>query len=680
MITFKPARFDRRRAALLAATAAWIIPAAAMAAGTGFTTDARTVLPASTLAGHTSGSKVLSLTVMLPSRNPAGLASFVSHVSQPGDPLYRHYLTPARFAALYGANPSDYRAIADWAKAHALQVGEEYSAHTALPITGTVENLERAFGVRFSDYTRAGGSSFYNASGAPHLPDVLAGKIASILGFNSISRPQPMVRRLPAGAVPRAAGSGPLGAYSASDIRNAYQVPAAAVGVTGETVAVFEAGGFAQSDITTYLTANNLAKRSVVVRKVNGYGGGIDDPNVDLEAALDIDMVIGTNPGVKKVLVYEDGENDPFGTELVNSLSAIGTDNLAQTVSISYGEDEALQDPADIQAENVILQQLTAQGITVFVSAGDHGAYGDLGQGLNAPDPGAQPLVTSVGGTSLFTGANGTYLDEIVWNELSRGFATGGGVSAVWPIPTYQLQNGNGRSVALNNGGSATNRNFPDVAAVADPYTGVAVYSALNGGWLEVGGTSASAPIWAAYMSIANGYSKMLGLGQIGFANPGIYEIGPRTPEGGGGYNDIADGTNGDAAIYGIPGFSAGYGYDNVSGWGSPLPNLSNSFALLPLRYSSNPNPPPAVSGLHGKAGATSATIDFVRASGATGYLITAQNVSTRLFANQVITQRGTAVISGLAPDSDYQFQVYSISPGGVTASIDLFLKTASAN
>jgi kumamolisin len=181
-------------------------------------------------------------------------------------------------------------------------------------------------------------------------------------------------------------------------------------------------------------------------------------------------------------------------------------------------------------------------------------------------------------------------------------------------------------------------------------------------------------------MSIANGYSKMLGLGQIGFANPGIYEIGPRTPEGGGGYNDIADGTNGDAAIYGIPGFSAGYGYDNVSGWGSPLPNLSNSFALLPLRYSSNPNPPPAVSGLHGKAGATSATIDFVRASGATGYLITAQNVSTRLFANQVITQRGTAVISGLAPDSDYQFQVYSISPGGVTASIDLFLKTASAN
>ena len=416
----------------------------------------------------------------------------------------------------------------------------------------------------------------------------------------------------------------------------------------------------------------------MVVRKVNGYGGGIDDPNVDLEAALDIDMVIGMNPGVRQVLVYEDGEGDPFGTELVNSLSAIASDNLAQTVSISYGLDEALQDPADIQAENVVLQQLVAQGIGVFVSSGDHGAYGDLGQGLNAPDPGAQPLVTSVGGTRLITGKHAAYVSEKVWNDLaSNDGATGGGISAVWPIPSYQVMNG--RSLAANNGGSSTNRNVPDVAAVADPITGVAVYSGLNGGWIVVGGTSVSAPIWAAYTSIASANAKMLGLGQIGFANPGIYELGPRTPLGGGGYNDIYKGSNGDKALYGVPGFKAGFGYDNVSGWGSPLPDLSNSLALLPLRLN-NTTPPPAVTGLHGTTTATDATIDYVPAQGATGYLITAQNPATELFANdQVITQHGRAVVSGLMPDTYYRFVVYSVSPGGLTSSIDLYLKTAAA-
>ena len=284
-------------------------------------------------------------------------------------------------------------------------------------------------------------------------------------------------------------------------------------------------------------------------------------------------------------------------------------------------------------------------------------------------------MLTSVGGTTLLTGAGGTYQDEIVWNELSRGFGTGGGVSAVWPLPAYQMTNGT--SVAARNGGSTTHRNFPDVAAVGDPYTGVSVYSALNGGWLVVGGTSVSSPFWAAYTSLANATSKMLGLGQIGFANPGIYETGPRTPLGGGVFNDIADGTNGDTQVYGIPGYSAGYGYDNATGWGSPFANLGNSLALLPLR-TSNPNPPPAVTDLHGVTTSTDATIAFKRASGATGYLVQGEATVTQLLTRQVITQRDQAVITGLKPSTSYRFAVYAISPGGVTASINLYLATPS--
>jgi subtilase family serine protease len=663
----------------VAVSAALAIPVGALAASTSVTSDVRTTLPACTRIGPTRATQAVSLAVLLPSRNPAGLASFISHVTQPGDTLFRHYLTSAQFVAQYGARASDYKAIVTWAKSHGLTVGEEYSAHNVLSITGAVKDLEAAFGVKFVDYKGTDGNIFYNASVSPKLPASIASKIMSILGLNNISRPVTLARKLPAGATPLANGSGALGAYSASDIRTAYGIPPAPATAPHETIAVFEAGGFDKNDIKTYLTANNLPSRPVVVRNVNGYHGGIDDPNVDLEAALDIDMVIGSNPDVKKVLVYEDGETDPFGVELVNSLAAIGSDNLAQTVSISYGEDEALQDPADIQAENTELQQLTAQGIAVFASAGDRGAYGDLGQGLNVSDPSAQPLVTAVGGTTLFTGAGAGYQDEITWNELGHGYATGGGVSTVWPIPTYQVLNGH--SLAANNGGSSTNRNVPDVAAVADPYTGVAVYSALNGGWLEIGGTSVSAPIWAAFTSIASANSKMLGLGQIGFANPALYLLGPRIPGGNfGGYNDITDGSNGNAQIYGIPGFNAGYGYDNATGWGSPqgVP-LSTSLALLPLNRN-NTNPPPAPTGFHGTAASTSAKVAFTAAQGATGYLIEVLNPATRIFATEVITGTNHVVLNGLVPGTNYEFQLYSISPGGVTGPVLLYLSTSSAS
>ena len=346
----------------------------ARAAGLTFANDIVLTVPPSTQIGRSPRDRIISLTIILPSRDPDGLASFIAHVSRPEDPLYRHYLTPALFTARYGPQSDDYRAVVSWAKTHSLKVGEEYQAHTALAVSGRIEQLENAFGISFFDYNRSGGGTFYSAQGTPRLTSAVATKIASVIGFNNIGRPHPLVRRLPLGSHLSTFGSGPLGGLSAADIRNAYQVPAAPTTVPGETLAVFEAGGFAPSDVDTYIKRNGLPKRQIVVRKVNSYGGGIDDPDVELESVLDIDMILATNPGARKIIVYEDGEGDPFGTELVNSLAAIGSDNLAQTVSISYGEDEALQNVADIKAENLLLQQLAAQGISVFASSGDHGA------------------------------------------------------------------------------------------------------------------------------------------------------------------------------------------------------------------------------------------------------------------------------------------------------------------
>jgi hypothetical protein len=189
---------------------------------------------------------------------------------------------------------------------------------------------------------------------------------------------------------------------------------------------------------------------------------------------------------------------------------------------------------------------------------------------MDEEDPASQPLVTSVGGTTLFTGPKEVYSTEEVWNLLgSHDSATGGGVSSYWALPSYQLvgitltginpPTSNAplptpppiawipplNPVAIGNGGSSTNRNVPDVSAVGDPTTGVAIYSALNGGWVQVGGTSLSAPIWAGYLTILDAARQTLGYGGIGFFNPALYLSG---------YNhfdmfDITDGTNGNAAV-----------------------------------------------------------------------------------------------------------------------------------
>jgi kumamolisin len=654
------------RAALLAAT--FLLPATAFARGT---------VAAPKLLGATNPTRQISLAIALPSRDPAGAAAFARHVSTPGDKQYRQYLTPEQFATRFGASVSDYRAAAAWARAHGLTPGEEFTAHTILPVKGAAGDIARAFGVTFHDFQDSAGHIFYKADSAPHVPAELAGRINGVLGLHNEGHPSDDLEQLPKGTKLTGGGTGPGGAYGAADLRTIYGVPAAPALKTGEVAGVFEQGGITPSDITVYEKQNKLPDVPVHARGVNGYGGGVDDPGVELEAILDVDMLIAINPALDRIIVYEVGEDVAFATGLVDVYSAVASDNKIQTFSISYGLDEAQQDPTEIQAENTVLTQLVAQGIAVFASAGDQGAYGREGNGLNAPDPGSQPELTSVGGTTLFTGTKQAYLNEITWNELgSRGFATGGGVSSVWPIPSYQI-NSSGTSVAVGNGGSSTFRNVPDIAAVADPFTGVAVYSALNGGWIVgLGGTSLSSPLFAGVQTLANANSKALGFGKIGFANPTLYNIAQGATLTFFDFHNVVDGSNGDAEIYGIPGFFAGYGYNNVTGWGSPVANdLTIDEAVQPALSESNP--PPAATGLTNTETSTSITIKWSKVAGATGFI--AQNFNLYSGAeDSTITKAGTTEVtfSGLTPNTEYGLQVLSVSPGGYTYSLPLYVIT----
>jgi subtilase family serine protease len=616
--------------------------------------------------------KEISVVLALPLGDSQGAADFVRRVSDPKDQLFRHFITPEEFAARFGANQADYAALKEWATANGLQISQESVARSLLTVRGTVAQFQELFRTQFNNYRSSDGREFYSAGVEPTIPNAISSKVEGVVGLTESRQFAPLAKvykrfgeepLTPAVRTETAGGTGPGGAYAASDLRTAYFIPSFG-GATPQTVAVFEQGGFHQSDVDQYLDRMHLPNRPVTFVGVNGYDGSVNDAGVELEAVLDIDMVIGINPNVKEVLVYEDGK-DSFQVALLDALEQVAKDNKAQTLSISYGQDERQQGKSAIKAENTALIQLTSQGITVLVSAGDDGAYGRSGTAfvpahLEAPDPGSQPYVTSVGGTTLFTFANEAYLQEEVWNDLGFGDgATGGGVSSYWPIPTWQSP-----ALVTGNGGSASKRNVPDVAAVGNPLTGVAVYSKINGGWIQIGGTSVSAPIWAGYISILNAGLQYSGVGAgVGFFNPtwyGLFSARFGNPL------DVVDGTNGNAQIFGTAGYPAGPGYDNCTGLGSLW---GGGFAYILLTTGSQQGTPPGpINDLSSETTESSVRFFWKHTSGATAYVI---NVILYLNDNPTISQQTyitkgeTLEVKGLTPKTIYGANVATVNGSG---------------
>jgi len=236
---------------------------------------------------------------------------------------------------------------------------------------------------------------------------------------------------------------------------------------------------------------------------------------------------------------------------------AITDDNNIAVISISYGNPE--DDPRGawtkmgVQQVNQALEAAAAKGITICCASGDDGSSDQVRRGAHVDFPASSPYVLGVGGTKLVaSNANPpTISSETVWNEIvnSEG-ATGGGVSAVFAKPTYQN--------AVNVPSSANpphhvGRGVPDVAAVADPETGVVVMH-IDGQNLEsIGGTSAAAPMWAALIARLNQGLKA----RCGFLNPVLYTRFSK-----GVLHDITVGNNGQ--------YSAGLGWDACTGLGSP--------------------------------------------------------------------------------------------------------------
>jgi kumamolisin len=196
-------------------------------------------------------------------------------------------------------------------------------------------------------------------------------------------------------------------------------------------------------------------------------------------------------------------------------------------------------------------QSAAALGVSVTVACGDSGSTDGVSDGATHVDfPASSPHVLACGGTKI-TVSGTTLTNEVVWNdEVQSGGATGGGVSNVFALPTWQ-QNAN--ISGATNGGSG--RGLPDVAGDAAPATGYSIE--VDGQTEVVGGTSAVAPLWAGLIALLN---QKMGK-PIGFLNPQIYALLGSTA-----FRDITQGTNGS--------YKAGVGWDACTGLGSPVGNF----------------------------------------------------------------------------------------------------------
>jgi subtilase family serine protease len=281
-------------------------------------------------------------------------------------------------------------------------------------------------------------------------------------------------------AIPAGVGYGP------SQLQSAYNLTSAsAADGSGRTIAVVDAfdDPTAASDLATYRSSAGLpAVPSFEKLNQNGQTSPLpaEAPASDdwtLEESLDLDMASAICPLCKIVLV-EATNDSGTGLDVAENAAA----GVAGYISNSWGGNEASSDTTLDSSD------FNHPGDVITASAGDS----DFG----VIYPATSPNVVAVGGTSLSTASNSRGWTEKVWNTTPGSEGTGSGCSTVEPQPSWQT--------ALGLSG-CTKRIDNDVAADADPNTGVAVYDTSNGngGWNEVGGTSASSPMLAAMYALA---------------------------------------------------------------------------------------------------------------------------------------------------------------------------------
>lgn len=499
--------------------------------------DAPNATPLNTLAQN----ETLSVTIRIRRKQPLA-PLFTAELIVP------QVISQSDYASQYGADRAIIQQVIDFAAAYDLKVVEQSEARRSVILSGTVNQMQRAFGASLTNYQTPDGTVFRGRSGFIQVPAELIDYIEGVFGLDN--RPQAMAHFQvyksggDAKIVARAASS----SFTPPQLAKLYNYPTNVTG-KGQCIAIIElGGGFRQADITAYFKSIGLKAPSVVAVSVDG---GTNSPSTadgaDGEVMLDIDVAGGIAPEAKIVVYFAPNTDQGFLDAITTAMH--DTKYKPSVISISWGAAESAWTPQALTSFNQAFQAAATLGITVCAAAGDTGSDDSVGDGKAHVDfPASSPFVLACGGTKL-TAASNTVTAEVVWHE-SNDSATGGGISDVFDLPTYQQASHVPKST---NDNKRVGRGVPDVAAVADPATGYAVR--VDGQNLIIGGTSAVAPLMAGLIALINQQKGK----PVGFIHPAIYANA-------GVFRDVSQGNN--TTTKTKKGYTAQAGWDACTGLG----------------------------------------------------------------------------------------------------------------
>ena len=515
--------------------------------------------------GRLPASQSLRFDVVLALRHQPELDSFLKELYDPSSPSYRQFVTVEQFAERFGPSQEDYDAFVRFAQVNGLKVVGGSLDAMDVHLKGSVLAIEKAFHITMGVYKHPTENRTFFAPDREPTVD-LPFQLWHISGLDNYSIPHPLVQRNDLSKDPNLNGScGGGGYYCGSDMRAAYYGGAALTGA-GQTIGLLEFYGYDIADLNNYFSSIGQTDNVPVVG-ISTDGSSLQCNYQqtrcdDAEQTLDMTQAISMAPGLTGLYVYV-GSSD---TAVLSSMSTHSPLDAQLSSSWDWY-------PADPSTDDPYFKKFAAQGQSFFQAAGDDGAYDSEISPYFYPAEDA--YVTAVGGTDLLTASDGG-----PWSSEGAWLYGGGGYFAPdhITIPAWQKTNG---VITAANEGSTKWRNVPDVAAEANFDFYVCADGGCGVGW---GGTSFAAPMWAGYMALINQQAVANGNPLLGFINPAIYRLGLHS-----GYAaEFHDITTGNNDAYGqTPFWTAGPGYDLVTGWGSPngaglINMLAGSVNIIP--------------------------------------------------------------------------------------------------
>ena len=331
----------------------------------------------------------------------------------------------------YGADPADIEKVEEFANEHGLDIVQSSIAQRAVRLSGTVEAMQAGFRRSIQGVSKAKTKqAFRGRTGTISCakePSQYRSKVSS--ASTTVHRPAPL------SCSPNEARLSSQAANAAKpmtppQVAKLYNFPSNLDG-SGQCIAIIElGGGFRTKDLTAYFKSLGIKKPKVTAVSVGGAHNEPDGPTKDAngEVMLDIEVAGAVAPGAKIAVYFAPNTDEGF----LGALNAAIHDNVRNpsVISISWGAAEAnWTEQAKSDFDSACADAAT-MGITVTVSAGDHGApdtEDPAEKRANVDFPASSPNVLACGGTRLIGDATGI-MSETVWNNRD-GWATGGGVS-----------------------------------------------------------------------------------------------------------------------------------------------------------------------------------------------------------------------------------------------------------